>query len=267
MNVRVMVNGIILIVLFLHVCADAADYSDGDLRKNDNLWLNLNLYNMHNAANAFGNAYDETYFEIEGGGRSGVLDFYYFFDVNEILGWGDHKDEAGNFFTKIKPRLSLDALTRHDLAIGPVNEWFLATEYRGFNGGEYYYAGVGTTCSIPGFQVFDFNLWPQFLRNSDGADMEYTGLQISLNWVALLFTLPCDSTFTYQGWLDYGFLNRSAKDQDSGTSDEFQMFNGFFLNHGHYSASFSIKFHRHFSYHDTRDANSTAWFLGVHYHL
>ena len=66
----------------------AADYTDGNLRKNDNRWLNLNLYDMSNTANAFGPTYDNTYLEVEGGARSGALDLYYFFDINEILGWG-----------------------------------------------------------------------------------------------------------------------------------------------------------------------------------
>ena len=69
----------------------AADYTDGNLRKNDNRWLNLNLYDMSNTANAFGPTYDNTYLEVEGGARSGALDLYYFFDINEILGWGMEK--------------------------------------------------------------------------------------------------------------------------------------------------------------------------------
>jgi len=260
------------VILCLLVCPIghpifAADYSDGALRKNDNLWLQLNLYNAHNLANAFGSAYEDTYLELEGGGRSGFLDMYYFFDVNEIFGWGSHKDEAGDFFTKIKPRFSLDAITRKDLSIGPVKEWYLASQYRGFNGGEYYYAGLGTDLKIPGFDVFGLCLWPQFLRNRQGADMEYTGLQISLNWYTVLFHLPHESTLTYQGWLDYGFLNDDGNDQENGTSDEFQMFNGFFVNKGHYSLSMSVKFYHHMTYHDSNDAGATSWFLGVHYRL
>jgi nucleoside-specific channel-forming protein len=244
-----------------------AESEPGERRQNDYLWLQLNLYSMHNTANAFGDTYNNNYLELEGGGRSGILDFYYFFDVNEIFGWGSHKKEAGHFFTKIKPRLSLDGITGRDLALGPVSEWYLAAQYKGFNGGEYYYAGLGTDLEIPGVDVLSVNFWPQFLRDEQGADFAYTGLQVSLNWYTVLFRLPRDATITYQGWLDWGFLNRRAQKAVNGTADEFQMFNGFFLNWGHYSVSASVKFHYHFTYRNSLNSDATTWFLGAHYRL
>jgi len=233
----------------------------------DRLWLQFNLYNMHNTANAFGETYTNTYLEVEGGGRSGILDAYFFFDVNEIFGWGDHHEEAGHFFTKIKPRLSLDGLTGWDLALGPVSEWFAAFQYKGFNGGEYYYAGPGVDLKIPGVDILGLCFWPQFLRDEQGADFEYTGLQASLNWYTVLLDLPGESNLTYQGWLDWGFLNNYADRRPGGTPDEFQMFNGFFVNRGHFSVSFSVKFHYHFTYHYPENADATTWFLGAHYRL
>lgn len=245
----------------------AAGAARGDIRERDNLWLQLNFYSMHNTANAFGATYNNNYFEVEGGGRSGILDFYYFFDVNEIFGWGRHKEEAGHFFTKIKPRLSIDAATGRDLSLGPIAEWYLAGQFRGYNGGEYYSLGPGWDLRIPGIDVLGLAFWPQFLRDEDGADFAYTGLQASFNWYTVLFRLSRETSLTYQGWLDWGFLNRRARRRENGTPDEFQMFNGFFLNRQHYSISASVKFHRHFTYRDSGNADATSWFLGAHYRL
>ncbi|HPJ71970.1 MAG TPA: outer membrane protein OmpK, partial [bacterium] len=170
--------------------AAGAEYQVGERHKNDNIWLQLNFYSMIDAANAFGPTYKLSYLELEGGGRSSFLDLYYFFDINEIFGWGDLHAEAGNFFTKVKPRFSLDCIFARDLSAGPVREWYLATQYKGFNGGEYYYAGVGVDLDVPGMDVLGLCFWPQFLRTGEGVNFEYTGLQFSLNWYTLLFELP-----------------------------------------------------------------------------
>jgi nucleoside-specific channel-forming protein len=255
-------------VMGAFVVSGRADGTDEGIRSRDNLWLQFNLYNANHLPNAFGDTYSDTYLELEGGGRSGFLDLYTFFDVNEIFGWGDQSQhrEAGQFFVKIKPRFSIDAMTGKSLSLGPVKEWYVATQYKGFNDGEYYYAGLGMDLDIPGFEVFGACLWPAFLRESNGANMEYSGFQVSLNWYTTLTRLPWDSTLTYQGYLDYGFGNTYARGEGA-TRDEFQMFNGFFANHGHYSLSCSVKFHFHTTYHDTENADATAVFFGAHYRM
>lgn len=55
----------------------------------DFTWMQLNLYQGLGVANSFGDTYDLTYFEVEGGGRTGCLNFYYFVDVNDIFGIRD----------------------------------------------------------------------------------------------------------------------------------------------------------------------------------
>ena len=261
----------ILLTCFLMnvaVSAGAADYTGGNLRKNDNLWNVINLYYMMRAPNAFGPAYDIAYLELEGGARSGVLDLYYLFDVNEILGVGKNYSEAGNFFTKIRPRLSLDGITGKDLSIGPVKEWYLATRYKGFNGGEYYSAGVGTDLQVPGVDFLQFNFWPKYVRFSGEQKLRYAGLEVSLNWYTLLRRFSGDILLSYQGWLDYGFSNPySLRGGDHATGDEFQMFNGFFLTRGHYAVSFDVKFNSHMAYYNKGNSNSTTWFVGAHYKL
>jgi len=248
--------------------AGATDYSGGQLRKNDNTWNNLNAYYMMHAANAFGPSYDMAYFEIEGGARSAVLDLYYFFDVNHIFGWGTYYKDAGNFFTKIKPRFSLDALLGRDLSAGPVKEWYFAAQYKGFNGGEYYSAGVGTDMDVPGIDFLQVNFWPKYVRFSEENKMSYAGLELSLNWYKTLRRCPSGAVLSYQGWLDYGFSNvYSIRQGGSSTGDEFQMFNGFFLTKGHWSGSLDVKLHRHLSYSNANAANNVSFFVGGHYKL
>jgi nucleoside-specific outer membrane channel protein Tsx len=55
----------------------------------DFTWTQLNLYQGVNMAHGWADTYNDMYFEVEGGGRTGVLDFYYFFDVNTFMGMGD----------------------------------------------------------------------------------------------------------------------------------------------------------------------------------
>ena len=260
--------GILLLGLLAAEQSHATDYSGGHLRKNDNIWNNLNAYYMMRGANAFGPSYDMAYFEVEGGARSAVLDLYYCFDVNHIFGWGTYYTDAGNFFTRIKPRFSLDAITGRDLSVGPVKEWYLATQYKGFNGGEYYAAGVGTDLTIPGIEMLLVNFWPKYVRFSEENKMSYAGLEINVTWYKVLRKFGCGAVLSYQGWLDYGFSNvYSIRKGGSATGDEFQMFNGFFLTKGHWSGSLDVQLHRHMSYSNANAANYASFFVGGHYKI
>ncbi len=247
----------------------ATAFPDGNIRKNDGFWNNINVYHMMHTANPFGASYDNTYLEVEGGARSGVLDLYYFFDVNEIFGWGSDKKEAGQFFTKIKPRISIDALTGRDLALGPVKEWYIATQYKGFNDGEYYAAGVGTDLAVPGVDLLQLCFWPTFVRFSGSSNTSYAGFEFSVNWYKKVWQMPGGIVFSYQGWMDYGFSNEYARTSGvpNSTPDQFQMFNGFFFTKDRYSVSFDVKFHHNFGYINQYHSDDTSYFAGLHYKL
>ncbi|MDD4735737.1 MAG: outer membrane protein OmpK [Kiritimatiellae bacterium] len=252
-------------LLLLPTLALAADYTDGNLRKNDNLWLNLNFYSAYHLANSFGDTTDDPYLEIEGGGRSGVMDFYYFTDVNNLLATGDDDDDSGDFFVKIMPRFSLDALFKKDLAIGPVKEWYLATLFKGGNGFERYYGGVGTDLQLPGFDVFSFNLL-SMCEHVDANHLDYGGFTIAVTWYTVIHTFQNKSYLTYQGWSDFGFANQYESDKENGTTTEWQMFNGFFYHFTpRYALSASIKFYDHLAYRDAYNDSATSYFLGAHY--
>jgi nucleoside-specific channel-forming protein len=258
---------ITLILITLPLIASAADYSDGNRRKNDNTWLALNLFHAQNLANPVGDEYDNTYLEVEGGGRSGVLDFYFFADINNLLATGDHDDHPGEFFVKVQPRLSIDSTFDTDLSIGPVKEWYLATMFKGGNGFERYYAGVGTDLKIPGFDVLSLNLYSMAIHENSN-HLDYGGIVIAPNWYTVLHNFSDTTFLTYQGWAEYGFGNAYDSDKENGTHTEFQMFNGFYCYFmQHYALSFSIKFHRHLGYLDAESADATSYFFGAHYHF
>ncbi|AFY00343.1 nucleoside-specific channel-forming protein tsx precursor [Bdellovibrio bacteriovorus str. Tiberius] len=79
-------------------------------------WLQFNLYKGFDNKNPF-DQQDDTYIEMEFGGRSGFLDFYGFFDVFDIF---DSKDsdfhDSDNLFLKTFPRFSINHIVQKDLS-------------------------------------------------------------------------------------------------------------------------------------------------------
>lgn len=242
----------------------------------DFTWAQLNLYQGVNMAHGWADTYNDTYFEVEGGGRTGCLDFYYFFDVNHVLGLGDnavvgddatgYSRNAGDFFTKISPRFSLSKFVP---MMGPVKELYVATRYKGFNGGDDYAVGIGSDLAIPFFDMFSANFYQVLVSANDGEDpsFENAGFVFAVNWYTKIYEMSEVMNVTYQGWSDYGFANSYTEDMgDPHTADEFQMFNGFFFNYQKWSASASVKLHNHFMYSeaDFGENDAISYFFGLH---
>ena len=114
------------VVAAMSAPAMAADYSDGDIHKNDYKWLQFNLMGAINEKP--GNSTHD-YLEMEFGGRSGIFDLYGYVDVfNLTTDSGSDKAEANSkIFMKFAPRMSLDAVTGKDLSFGPVKDCLLYT--------------------------------------------------------------------------------------------------------------------------------------------
>ncbi|WP_462053467.1 outer membrane protein OmpK, partial [Vibrio cholerae] len=103
----------------------AADYSDGDIHKNDYKWMQFNLMG---AFDELPGKSSHDYLEMEFGGRSGIFDLYGYVDVfNLTSDKGSDKNGKEKIFMKFAPRMSLDALTGKDLSFGPVQELYVAT--------------------------------------------------------------------------------------------------------------------------------------------
>jgi len=258
--------GLTVLLAALSVTTMGADYSDG-LRSRDHTWTQLNLFHVQNHANSYGDTYHNTYLQVEGGGRSGFLNLYYFVDVNNFLDSGE-KDDHGDFFIKIAPKFSIDAMTGKDLSIGPITEWYVATQYKGFNDMETYYLGLGVDLDTPFFDSLSTNLYTTYRNTSfdhgDNADWDYSGLVLATNWYTVLTTFENGANLSYQGWMDIGFGN-DYSENNGGKGDEFQMFNGFYYNKDNYSLSYSVKLHNHFAYQNTENHDAVTHFFGVHY--
>ncbi|MGB7994934.1 MAG: outer membrane protein OmpK, partial [Photobacterium halotolerans] len=109
----------------LSAATNAADYTDGNIHKNDYKWSQFNL--MY-AFDELPGESSHDYLEMEFGGRSGIFDLYGYVDVFDLTTDSD-SDKAGadKIFMKFAPRVSLDALTHSDLSFGPVQELYVAT--------------------------------------------------------------------------------------------------------------------------------------------
>jgi len=183
---------------------------------------------------------------------------------------------------KINPRFSLNTITGKDLKLGPVNEWYIATQYKGYNGGNNYYAGIGTDMSIPYLERFSLNFYKMFEHingtDTDGDfendsfedDFEDAGWVVAINWFTKLKTFNDKFNLSFQGWSDFGFGNTWAEENnnypevDKGTPTEWQMFNGFFWNYKKWSVSTSVKLHKNFIYRETLNHDATSFFVGLH---
>jgi nucleoside-specific channel-forming protein len=256
----------------------------------DFTWGQLNFYEGISVSNPYGSpfgdaeTYNLTYFEIEGGGRTGILNLYYFVDVEHIFGIRDEQKEGispGSYFMKINPRFSMSSFVPK---LGPIKEMYLATQYKGWNGGDNYYVGLGTDLAIPYFDSFSFNFYKMFQNinpgedtNGDGVDdsweasFEDAGWVVAINWYTNVKKFSDDFNLTYQGWSDFGFSNKYSEDQGAFWIDgpehvatEWQMFNGFFWNYKKWSLSTSVKFHNNFLYTDLETHDAISPWIGLH---
>lgn len=138
----------------------AADYSDGDIHKNDYKFLQFNLMGAFDEKPGNSN---HDYLEMEFGGRSGIFDLYGYVDVFNLLSnpSSDKADADAKIFMKFAPRMSLDALTKKDLSFGPVQELYIASEItwdgvttnpdKGTFGVNQQKIGIGSDIMVPWF--------------------------------------------------------------------------------------------------------------------
>lgn len=85
-NNKLMIKKTILGAVVAMSCmqAFAADYTDGNIRKNDFNWMQMNLMQSVDAKVPYG-IRNDTYLELEFGARSGIIDLYGYVDFFDIL--------------------------------------------------------------------------------------------------------------------------------------------------------------------------------------
>ncbi len=191
--------------------AQATDFN-GDIHANDYKWLTFNLMRSEDNRLPFRNS-EDTYLEMEFGGRSGIVDLYGYVDFFDIFDdSSDDQNGGDNFFAKLAPRFSLDAMTGYDLSFGPVDELYIATVTNIGDNGEFgglweHYVGLGSDVQVPWFGKMGFNLYARYVRENYGGEDEskWDGYMASTNWFKPFVNFEDGSFIAYQGYLDYKF--------------------------------------------------------------
>jgi nucleoside-specific channel-forming protein len=220
----------------------AADYSDGDIHKNDYKWMQFNLMG---AFDELPNESSHDYLEMEFGGRSGIFDLYGYVDVfNLASDPGSDKVGDPKIFMKFAPRMSLDAVTGKDLSFGPVQELYVATLME-WDGTDYktnsisvntQKVGLGSDVMVPWLGKIGLNLYGTY----DGNKKDWNGFQISTNWFKPFYFFENGSFISYQGYIDYQF---GMNDDNSAlnTTNGGAMFNGIYWHSDRFAVGYGLK--------------------------
>jgi len=222
-------------VLATTTSAFAADYTDGNIHKNDYKWSQFNL--MY-AVDELPGESSHDYLEMEFGGRSGLFDLYGYVDIFNLTTDSDSdKDGSSKMFMKFAPRLSLDALTKKDLSFGPVQEVYIASLFNwggGVNDVNNSFIGLGSDVMVPWLGKVGLNAYATYATN----EKDWNGFQISTNWFKPFHFFENGSFISYQGYIDYQF---GMKDEYSTSSSGGAMFNGIYWHSDRYSVGYGLK--------------------------
>ncbi|MDN3700084.1 outer membrane protein OmpK [Vibrio artabrorum] len=218
----------------------AADYSDGDIHKNDYKWMQFNLMG---AIDELPGESTHDYLEMEFGGRSGIFDLYGYVDVfNLTSDKGSDKVGSPKIFMKFAPRMSIDGLTGKDLSFGPVQELYVASLME-WDGTDYktnpfsvnnQKIGLGSDVMVPWFGKVGVNLYGTY----DGNRKDWNGYQISANWFKPFYFFENGSFISYQGYIDYQF---GMKDEYVTASNGGAMFNGIYWHSDRFAVGYGLK--------------------------
>jgi len=216
----------------------AADYSDGDIHKNDYKWMQFNLMYSIDEKPTTSVAKEDShdYLEMEFGGRSGIWSLYGYVDVFNLTNRDDQdkSDSDDKMYMKFVPRASIDAITGADLSFGPVQELYIASEFNwgGNNSGtNNTKIGLGSDVNVPWLGTVGLNLYKTYDANAK----DWNGYQLSTNWFKPIYFFGNGSFLSYQGYIDWQF------DMTSSASAGGAMFNGIYWHSDRYAIGYGLK--------------------------
>ena len=159
----------------------------------------------------------DVYLEYEFSGTKGPFDLYGYVDAHKILGIGnDHDtgfwDGGSPLFTELEPRLSFSRLLGKDLGIGPVKDWYLATDYildvgNGRNSRQNtLYFGPGVSFDTHSRVSFELNFFfrRQFANYGAPNSFSWDGYRLQPNLIVPVTKLG-GGNLTYVGYINYDF--------------------------------------------------------------
>jgi len=240
-------KALIILILSFGILLSYQVKAANDIHKEDFRWLQFNIYKGTNNKLPFGKQKD-TFFEMEFGGRSGILDIYGFVDVFDALDTRESDNHNGdNLFIKVAPRFSLDAMTGENLAVGPFNEWYISTLVLVADRALFQeFLGIGTNVEIPWLGKTGVNLMARYVRENYGADNESTwdGYLLATNWFKPFYTFANSNTLTYQGYFEYTFGANKISDSTDRSDNSIEWYNGFYWHSQRYAAGYALKYYK-----------------------
>ncbi len=220
---------------------------EGDMQSLDSKWFQFNLMRSIDNKIPFGYQQD-TYLEMEFGGRSGALDLYGYLDIFDIFDTSESdRHNADNFFVKIAPRISLHHLTGRKLGIGLLRELYISSL---FNIGDRdlfeQYLGFGSDLQIPVWGRLSLNLMARYVRENYGAanERKWDGYLLTMNWFKPFYFFVNKSFVTYQGYLDYRFGATAISDSVDRSDSSLEWFNGIYWHSDRYALGYGFKIYQ-----------------------
>jgi len=237
-------NFILLVLLLISINISAKDVG----KINNNHWAQLNLYKgIQQRGGPY--SFDDTYLELEFGGRYKCLQLYGYIDYLDVLNdSGSDKHGQDNFFVDIEPRISLDYLFNKDLSYGAVKELYLAFDIYyadtppGLDKGlKVLWMGLGSDIDIPWLGLSGVNVYARYIEENYGANNEHSfdGYVAHINWFKPLKFFPNDTFVAFQGYADYEFL--SNLEDAYRTNDSFQAYLGVWFHAKKYALGYGLK--------------------------
>lgn len=153
------------------------------------LLSNLLAFSTSNVQLLYGDFDDNSYlFDTKNGAKTTLtLEHYSAFDYGDVFMFMDayraddrfkYQDSKSDFYGEFSPRIDLGHMTGLDFSFLFVKKIYLAAQY---NLGEEYKAylyGVGSTLDVPGFHVFDLNIYK---KNQSIGENNH---QLSINYLS-----------------------------------------------------------------------------------
>src|SRR5574344_450479 len=197
-------------------------------------------------------AFDDTYLEVEFGGRYEWLQLYGYVDFIDILNTSKSDKHGGNnYFVDIEPRISLDYLFDKDFSYKALKELYLAFDYyysdepkgKGLN---VLWMGIGSDIDIPYLGLSGVNFYTRYIDENYGASNEhkFDGYVAHINWFKPLYFFTQNRFISFQGYLDYEFgsdLDENSFERQYRTSDSLQSYLGLYLHNKSWLIGYGLK--------------------------
>lgn len=212
----------------------------------------VNFSLMHgNRMTALGPRVNDTYLEIELGGRKGPLDFYGYIDFSDVVhdenlsdfNKDSDKGGEGNFFSELMPRLSMNDMLNADLSVGPIKEIYVAGYLKAGDGGLWVNGlGIGTDIEVPWLGRMGLNAYALYVAEDFGSEREdkWDGYLLKNNWFKPFYFFNNGTFLSYQGYMAYQF--DAGYKASFRTSDEFQWFNGLYWHSNNFAVGYGLKY-------------------------